>query len=125
MRIWYQGLSQPERKPAFYRLLNEYARKVGAPGTEVEFHGLITGGLGDNYRSIEMLDAGLYDARELVNIPVLGILETAAACHLHDGQELRPHCARAEVHPEVGGDGDAATGAEGLPHKFVGTMATH
>lgn len=103
MRIWYQGLSSPQRKPVFYRLLNEYARKVGAPGTEVEFHGLITGGLGDHYRSIEMLDtrpllenalkaerdgfdafaigntldAGLYEARELVNIPVLGILETA------------------------------------------------
>lgn len=103
MRIWYQGLSSPKRKPTFYRMLREYAHKVADPGTEVEFHGLSTGGLGDHYRSIELLDtrpllenalkaerdgfdafaigntldAGLHEARELVNIPVLGILETA------------------------------------------------
>lgn len=103
MKIWYQGLMSPQRKPTFYRMLNEYARKVADPGTEVEFHGLSTGGVGDHYRFIELmdtrpllenalraerdgfdafaigntLDAGLYEAREVVNIPVLGILETA------------------------------------------------
>ena len=103
MRIWYQGLSSPERWGAYYKYMEEYVHKVADPGTEIVFHGTPTGGMGGQYRSFEFLNArwlignaikaeqsgfdafaisntldfGMTESRELVNIPVVGILQTA------------------------------------------------
>lgn len=103
MKIWIQGLASPKKWPFNFKLMVDYAHSVADPGTTVEFYGVETGGIGDQYRFIEYLDtrglldnalkaerggydafviintldAGLHQAREAVNIPVLGILQTA------------------------------------------------
>ena len=103
MKIWYQGLSSPERWGPYYEFMREYVHKIVDPGTEVAFHGTPTGSLGGQYRSFEFLngrwlienaikaegcgfdafaisntlDVGMHEAREIVNIPVVGILQTA------------------------------------------------
>lgn len=103
MKIWYQGLSSPQRWPFYYKLIAEYVHSLTDPGTTVDFHGIPFGAVGDQYRFIEYLDtwgllenalkaersgydafvigntqdAGLHQAREAANIPVVGILQTA------------------------------------------------
>lgn len=47
MKIWYHGLSSPERWKSYYQHIGDYIRKVADPGTEVEAHGVSAGGVGD------------------------------------------------------------------------------
>lgn len=103
IRIWYQTVSS---KKNFPETLKSYQQDLGSfagPGVEIEVHGLPEGGLADQYRIFERLDThefmrnlpkirngdyhavavgnsmdiGVWEAREVLDIPVLGHTETA------------------------------------------------
>ncbi len=108
MRIWSQVFSSRERSPIFHKALEEHLNSVADPGVQVEVHGTRKGGLGEQFRffqSIDMrdiveniikckeakgeqkydafvivnsTDPALVEAREVLDIPVLGFLETAS-----------------------------------------------
>ena len=108
MRLWVQVFSSRERNPNFHIALEEHLRSVVEPGVEVEVHGTRKGGLGEQFRffqaidtpdiienvlkckdakgdnrydafvSLNSTDPALYEAREVLDIPVLGFLETTA-----------------------------------------------
>jgi allantoin racemase len=112
MRIWVQVFSSRERNPNFHSALEEHLRSVVDPGVRIEVHGTRKGGLGEQFRffqaidtpdivenilkcrsargdqaydafvSLNSTDPALYEAREVLDIPVLGFLETTtlAAC---------------------------------------------
>lgn len=108
MRIWVQVFSSRERNPNFHIALEEHLKSVVEPGVEIEVHGTRKGGLGEQFRffqaidtpdiienvlkcknakgeqrydafvSLNSTDPALYEAREVLDIPVLGFLETTA-----------------------------------------------
>jgi allantoin racemase len=108
MRIWVQVFSSRERNPDYHNALEQHLRSVVEPGVEVEVHGTRKGGLGEQFRifqaidtpdiiesvlrckhavsehrydafvSLNSTDPALYEAREVLEIPVLGFLETTA-----------------------------------------------
>ena len=108
MRIWVQVFSSRQRNPNFHGALEEYLRSVVEPGVEIEVHGTLKGGLGEQFRffqaidtpdiidnilkckaangadrydafvSLNSTDPALIEAREILDIPVLGFLETTA-----------------------------------------------
>ena len=108
MRIWVQVFSSRERNPNFHIALEDHLRSVVDPGVEIEVHGTRKGGLGEQFRffqaidtpdiidnvlkcknakgeqrydafvSLNSTDPALYEAREILDIPVLGFLETTA-----------------------------------------------
>ena len=112
MRIWVQVFSSRQRNPNFHEALEEHLRSVVEPGVEIEVHGTAKGGLGEQFRffqaidtpdiidnilkcraasgpakydafvSLNSTDPALVEAREILEIPVLGFLE-------------RPHCSHA------------------------------
>src|SRR5690606_23833138 len=102
---WYQSLTRMASWPAYNRALREVIDSVKDPDTEVEVHGIETrGGIGDQYRYLEFIEAqevltnverasregfdaflignigdpGLREAREITDMPVLGLCETSA-----------------------------------------------
>ena len=108
MRIWVQVFSSRERNPDFHLALEQHLRSVVEPGVQVDVHGTRKGGLGEQFRifqaidtpdiiesileckrakgdqkydafvSLNSTDPALYEAREILDIPVLGFLETTA-----------------------------------------------
>ena len=108
MRIWVQVFSSRERNPDFHEALEQHLRSVAEPGTEIEVHGTRKGGLGEQFRffqaidtpdiienvlkcreakgekrydafvSLNSTDPALVEAREILEMPVLGFLETTA-----------------------------------------------
>lgn len=106
MRIWVQVFSARERSPHFHAALEEHLRSIADPGTQIEVHGTRKGGLGEQFRffqaidtvdivdnilkcreakggqrydafvSLNSIDPCLNEAREILDIPVLGFLET-------------------------------------------------
>jgi Asp/Glu/hydantoin racemase len=108
MRIWVQVFSSRNRNPNFHMALEEHLRSVVEPGTEVTVRGTKKGGLGEQFRFFQAIDTpdimeniiecrsaageqrydafvtlnstdpALYEAREVLDIPVLGFLETTA-----------------------------------------------
>ena len=108
MRIWVQVFSSRERNPDFHGALEEHLRSIADPGVEIEIHGTRKGGLGEQFRffqaidtpdiienilkcraakgenrydafvSLNSTDPALVEAREILDIPVLGFLETTA-----------------------------------------------
>ncbi len=106
MRIWYQLLAPNSRHAEFIASVQQLCDQVAAPGTKVEVHGTDPGAYGDNYRFFEYydvpvvlknalrvrkdggydafvlgnsLDPGLIGLRELLDIPVLSVMEVC--CH--------------------------------------------
>jgi Asp/Glu/hydantoin racemase len=103
MKLWYQNMSNIDLRPNYKKTLTEYVNKVADPGTVVECYGTPTGTRGVEYNSVRYLDvgwllaaaitaerqgydafvignlfdAGIHELRELVNIPVIGHLETS------------------------------------------------
>lgn len=106
MKIWYQQVTSNAQRPGYDNDLAEMCKRVASPGTTVEIHGTPAGVGGEEYDPIRYLkvygaegmlaaaitaerrgfdaftignalDAGLREARALVNIPVVGQLETA------------------------------------------------
>lgn len=108
MRLWVQVFSSRERNPNFHEALEQHLRSVVEPGTQIEVHGTKKGGLGEQFRlfqaidmpdiienvlkckhatgeqrydafvSLNSTDPALVEAREILEIPVLGFLETTA-----------------------------------------------
>lgn len=104
MKIWYQSLVKNCENVPYGDLLRNTFAKCADPGTEIDLHGIDdSSGFGVHYRFLEhndvgevmrnaqraeregydaflignSSDAGIREARELVNIPVLGLSETA------------------------------------------------
>ena len=108
MRFWVQVFSSRERNPNFHEALEQHLRSVVELGVEIEVHGTRKGGLGEQFRffqaidlpdiienvlkckratgekrydafvSLNSTDPALVEAREILDIPVLGFLETTA-----------------------------------------------
>lgn len=120
MRLWVQVFSSRNRNPEFHAGLEEYLRSVVEPGVEIEVHGTRKGGLGEQFRVFQAIDIpdiienilkcrhaegaerydafvmlnstdpALCEAREVLDIPVLGFLETTtlAACMMGNAFSL-------------------------------------
>jgi allantoin racemase len=114
VRLWYQSLTRTDAWPAYSAALRRILDAAADPGTDVAVHGITgRGGIGDQYRSLEFIetievlenvaraeaegfdavllgniaDPGLRPAREMAQIPVLGLCETAllTACQMGAG----------------------------------------
>ena len=104
MRFWYQSLTRADAWPGYNRALRTLLDRVKDPGTEIEVHGIAKrGGIGDQYRYLEFIEAqevlenaaraaregfdaflignigdpGIREAREIADLPVLGLCETS------------------------------------------------
>lgn len=104
MRLWYQSMTLASAWPGYNRALRGFLDRVKDPGTEIEIHGITErGGIGDQYLYLAFIetqevlanvarasregfdafligniaDPGLYEAREIATIPVLGLCETS------------------------------------------------
>jgi allantoin racemase len=104
MKLWYQSLTRQTAWPAYHEALRRVLDAAKDPGTEIEIHGIEKrGGIGDQYRYLEFIEAnevlenvdratkagfdaflignfadpGLREAREICNMPVLGLCETS------------------------------------------------
>ena len=104
MKLWYQSMSRQTEWGGYPAVLRSILDKVKDPGTEIHVAGITeTGGVGDQFRYLEYLetgevlknvqramregfdafligniaDPGLHAAREIANIPVLGLCESA------------------------------------------------
>ncbi len=114
MRIWYQSIISPERMPNYFQALQRHAQSVADPDTEVVVHGTRTGGQAEQYRFYEfwdtrdvlenvltakregydafiignILDPGLYEAREVLDVPVLGLCETSLLLSCMQGRSF-------------------------------------
>ena len=116
MRMWVQVFSSRKRNPNFHEALEAHLRSVVDPGTRIEVHGTRKGGLGEQFRffqaidtpdiienileckratgdarydafvSLNSVDPALNEAREVLDIPVLGFLETTALVSCMMGQ---------------------------------------
>jgi len=108
MRLWVQVFSSRDRNPNFHEALAQHLCSVVDPGVEIEVYGTKKGGLGEQFRffqaidmpdiienvlkckhatgeqrydafvSLNSTDPALVEAREILDIPVLGFLETTA-----------------------------------------------
>ena len=104
MRLWYQSMSRQAEWGGYPRTLRDILGKVRDPDTEIHVAGITEiGGTGDQFRYLEYLetgevlknvhravregfdafligniaDPGLQEAREIADIPVLGLCESA------------------------------------------------
>jgi allantoin racemase len=102
MRIYYQSFLDPEEQPSYFARLREFLASVVEPGTEVEVGGItppdshpcrlseLRGALQTVDKIVDAAergfdaavighfqDAGLYEARTAVDIPVLGMGESS------------------------------------------------
>ncbi len=104
MKLWYQSLVREAEKSPYGAILRKTIDQCVDPGTQVDIHGIDhSSGFGVHYRFLEFQDmkeiiynairaekegydaflignssdAGIREAREMVNIPVLGLSETS------------------------------------------------
>jgi allantoin racemase len=104
MKLWYQSLTRPDAWKGYNRALRAFLDRVKDPETRIEVHGIEKrGGIGDQYHYLEFIetqevlenvhraaregfdaflignigDPGLTPAREITDIPVLGLGETS------------------------------------------------
>lgn len=104
MKLWYQSMSRQTEWGGYPRVLRSILDKVRDPDTEIHVAGITEiGGVGDQFRYLEYLetgevlknvhravregfdafligniaDPGLREAREIADIPVLGLCESA------------------------------------------------
>jgi len=103
MKIWYQSGTSLDRFKSYKKFLQEHVQAAADPGVQIEVHGTTKGGTGAEYRFVEFLftrdiienglkaeqqgfdaftigctnDSGLFQAREVLNIPVIGITEVS------------------------------------------------
>jgi allantoin racemase len=104
MKLWYQSMSRQTEWGGYPRVLREILDRVRDPDTEIHVAGITEiGGTGDQFRYLEYLetgevlknvqqamregydafligniaDPGLHAAREIANVPVLGLCESA------------------------------------------------
>ena len=104
MKIWYQSMTRASAWPAYNAALRQVIDAVRDENTHVEIHGISErGGVGDQYRYLELIetqevlanveratregfdaflignicDPGLREAREITDMPVIGLGETS------------------------------------------------
>lgn len=104
MKIWYQSMTRASAWPAYNASLQEVLVHAADAGTQIHVHGIEKrGGVGDQYRYLEFVetqevldnvelatregfdaflignicDPGLREAREITDMPVLGLGETS------------------------------------------------
>jgi allantoin racemase len=104
MKLWYQSMTRMAEWGGYPAVLRGILDRVGDPGTDIHVAGITKiGGVGDQYRYLEFLetaevltnvqravnegfdavligniaDPGLHEAREIADIPVLGLCESA------------------------------------------------
>jgi allantoin racemase len=104
MKIWYQSMTKASAWPAYNAALREVLDSVRDADTQIEVHGIADrGGVGDQYRYLEFIetqevlanveratregfdafligniaDPGLREAREVTDMPVIGLGETS------------------------------------------------
>jgi len=104
MRFWYQSMTRPAAWPAYNAALREVLSAAADRDTQIDIHGIEKrGGIGDQFRALEFIethevlenveratqegydaflignicDPGLREARELTDMPVLGLGETS------------------------------------------------
>jgi allantoin racemase len=104
MKLWYQSLTRESAWKGYNRALEALLERVKDPETTIEIHGITQrGGIGDQYRYLEFIEAqevlanveratregfdafllgnigdpGIREAREITDIPVLGLCETS------------------------------------------------
>ena len=104
MKLWYQSLTLADAWPGYNAALRALLEGCRDPQTMIEVHGIRKrGGIGDQYRYLESIEAqevlenvecasregydaflignigdpGLREAREITQMPVLGLCETA------------------------------------------------
>lgn len=104
MKLWYQSLTLADAWPGYNAALRGLLDQVKAPGTTIEVHGIRKrGGIGDQYRYLAFIEAqevlenveratregydaflignigdpGLREAREITDMPVLGLCENS------------------------------------------------
>lgn len=104
MKIWYQSMTNLSQWTAYDKVLRGILDRVKEPDTVIEVHGMTKlGGIGDQFRYLEFVETielfenlhraidegfdaflignigepGLRAAREIANIPVLGLCESA------------------------------------------------
>jgi allantoin racemase len=104
MRLWYQSMTLGSAWPGYNRALRSLLEAAKDPGTEIEVHGMTErGGIGDQYLYLAFIetqevlanvaratregfdaflignigDPGLFEAREMTDMPVLGLCENA------------------------------------------------
>ena len=104
MKLWYQSMSRTAAWGDYHPVLRRIIDQVKDPATEVSLHGITkVGGVADQYRYLEYLesgevmqnvqtamaegydafligniaDPGLRECREIADIPVLGLCESA------------------------------------------------
>jgi len=104
MKIWYQSMTTISAWSAYNAALRKVLSSVAAPTTQIEVHGIEKrGGVGDQYRYLEFIetqevlenvekadqqgfdaflignicDPGLREAREITDMPVIGLGETS------------------------------------------------
>jgi len=104
MKLWYQSLARQTESTPYGKLLRATIADAADPGTTVDMRGVAqSAGIGVHYKLLEhhdmreviynamqaeregydaflvgnISDAGLREARECVNIPVLGLCETS------------------------------------------------
>ncbi|MGE0314278.1 MAG: aspartate/glutamate racemase family protein [Lautropia sp.] len=105
MKIWYQSMTKASAWPAYNAALRQVLEEAGDSGTRFHIRGIEKrGGVGDQYRYLELIetqevlenveqatregydaflignicDPGLREAREITDMPVLGLGETSA-----------------------------------------------
>ncbi len=104
MRLWYQSLTKPAAWAGYNRALRAFLDRIKDPETTIDIGGIdVRGGIGDQYRYLEFIEAGevlanverasregydafligniadpgLFEAREITSMPVLGLCETS------------------------------------------------
>jgi allantoin racemase len=107
MKIWYQAMARENAWGAYHASVNAHLNRIKSPGTEIEVHGLTRwGGVADQFSYLEYVggvevldnvhtamrrgfdafvigniaDPALREAREIADIPVLGLCEST--CHV-------------------------------------------
>ncbi len=104
VKLWYQSMTNLSQWSSYDRVLRGILNRVKEPGTEIEVHGMTkVGGIGDQFRYLEFCETielfenlhqaidrgfdaflignigepGLRAAREIADIPVLGLCESS------------------------------------------------
>ena len=143
MKLWYQSMSRQTEWGGYPRVLREILNAVKDPGTEIHAAGITEiGGTGDQFRYLEYLetgevlknvhkavregydafligniaDPGLREAREIANIPVLGLCESAMHIACMMGANFSFVTINEKFTPRVVENVDRA----GLRHRFAG-----
>ncbi|MSQ20434.1 MAG: hypothetical protein EXR39_12960 [Betaproteobacteria bacterium] len=126
MRLWYQSLTRPTAWVAYNEALRAVLDAAKDAGTTIEVHGIERrGGIGDQYRYLEFIetgevlenverathegfdafligniaDPGLREAREITDMPVLGLGELSVHLANMMGGQLRDRDRQREARP--------------------------